>query len=1022
MDFAEQERKPKKTVAPTHQSPSAEGSEETPLPPGNGVDYSKAYKFNQNKLLFGDIPAHLQRDVSTASGSGSAQIPTSGRSPYPPTTPGNGVDYSKAYKFNQNKTLFGDIPPHLQRNVATPSSSSSSQGTEAPMLTARGERTEPAHPSASASLIAQTPTAQNPKGSNAGTQSPRLTPGQSIATWGQLNRPLIVQPQIERTFKTASGAAAYAQSLGQAAVVTKQGDHYVINPLTDDPKFPKGRFSFRREGLEDQKYPDLGIAKLRDLTPGLSAIVTQDGYQIRQQEFVNQPMALGTDGKPTPRGKPYNTNEPAFYADTLGLNYAGQREAFGPGLSNIKDKEQFLRQYKLNLRDTALSALKTSEREARQKQQMFAKGMPATEAPKVTKVSKKLETLDQQISKAKLEIIGIEEVQKTPFSGVFADKRYSPEALEQTRAKLQQLELQHRVALAQYPLLSRVDPAEFNKLSPADQAKSLYKASGGVLNDIKTTRENISKDRLNLWQLAPLVSATTNGLGVQPEQMEWVAEKIKSDKTWDIASKVGMGVLSIGLAIGGAALGGPVGAAMAWGAFGIGVGGAISDTQQYFTNQAAANTNLDPNKSVVPQDMKGHWGWVAASWVGAGLDLGTAVQATRLLKAGMEVDQVIRLLSTQNKNLSATELKAAYTTLEKNSSDPRTLKKVLQSAMPEELAAKAGSLIKTPRVLEPAEFAQKFGSQSADAVTTFTKGKDGVTRAEVFFRKGGNPLSMREEAVHISQLAEGRDTAKKIGKLTEENLAKWPKMSTEQRLDLYKAKVEVEIDAQQRLLQQFKDGDPRYVRNVQRNLDNLKARQAQVEAGIKNPKSVEGADWLKENQAPRLFAKERRRGIKNTGEGPLYGKDNPRPGVNYNKPPQEIQKIIESQKGAPDLLTKGIHFTNGRHEFAVTIEDGKLTVKDLVFRSLKQLKGKELATAESEMKQLQSALEYTTLRKKAFDQSRMGLEHAKNRLNQLWEISKKKKLTPGQEAEKINARTRIKEFKVIQKYLSEEFE
>jgi hypothetical protein len=51
--------------------------------------------------------------------------------------------------------------------------------------------------------------------------------------------------------------------------------------------------------------------------------------------------------------------------------------------------------------------------------------------------------------------------------------------------------------------------------------------------------------------------------------------------------------------------------------------------------------------------------------------------------------------------------------------------------------------------VKPAEFAQKFGSESADAVTTFTKGKDGVTRAEVFFRKGGNPLSMREEAVHI---------------------------------------------------------------------------------------------------------------------------------------------------------------------------------------------------------------------------------------------------------------------------------
>jgi hypothetical protein len=49
---------------------------------------------------------------------------------------------------------------------------------------------------------------------------------------------------------------------------------------------------------------------------------------------------------------------------------------------------------------------------------------------------------------------------------------------------------------------------------------------------------------------------------------------------------------------------------------------------------------------------------------------------------------------------------------------------------------------------------------------------------------------MREEAVHLTQLAEGGDTAKKMGLLTEENQSKWPQMATEQRLEVYKAKVE----------------------------------------------------------------------------------------------------------------------------------------------------------------------------------------------------------------------------------------
>ena len=143
---------------------------------------------------------------------------------------------------------------------------------------------------------------------------------------------------------------------------------------------------------------------------------------------------------------------------------------------------------------------------------------------------------------------------------------------------------------------------------------------------------------------------------------------------------------------------------------------------------------------------------------------------------------------------------------------------------------------------------------------------------------------MREEAVHISQLAEGGDTAKKIGLLTEENLAKWPKMSTGQRLDIYKAKIEVEIDAQQRLLKQF-SGDPKYVEGVQQNLDNLATRLSEVDLGVKNPKVVEGQSWLKDSEPSRLFSK-----IASNGS--------------YKTPAviAELQKLPEAKLFAPDQL------------------------------------------------------------------------------------------------------------------------
>jgi hypothetical protein len=632
-------------------------------------------------------------------------------------------------------------------------------------------------------------------------------------------------------------------------------------PLTDDPKFPKGRFSFKREGLElpDQLDPHhLGIANLRDVTPGLSAIVTQDGYPITEHLVSVQKRAKGPDGKIINVGTPDIELRPAFRADRLEANFAGQREAYGMGLGNIKDKDQFLKQYKRSMRDTALSLLNTSAEEAKQKQALFAQGMPTTEAPKINRVATGLEALDKQIAEAKWNQLGTDVSagqtnQGLAIASLFSDnakKQFAGQLNNQSAAheKVQQLEAQRAALLAQYPLLSRVNPSDFNQLNPQEQAKALQEACGGVLNDIQTTRQNIVKDKLNLWQLAPLVATTTNGLGVQPEQMQWVAEKIKSDKTWDVASKVGMGVLSIGLAVGSTFVAGPVGAAMAWGAFGTGVVGAANETEQYFTNQAAANTNINPDKSVVPPDMKGHWGWVVASWVGVGFDFAAAVQATRMMKAGMEAEQVAKLMGA--KKLPARGLEAGETADKANA-----LEEILKQSLPKEFAGQADKLLKTPQILKPEEFAQKFGSESADAVTTFTKGKDGIVKAQVFFKEGGNPLAMREEAVHISQLAEGGDIAKKATLLTEENLAKWPKMSMEQRLDIYKAKVEVEIDAQKRLLQQFGEGDPQYVKGVQHNLENLRARMAEVDLGVENPKSVEGADWLQETEAPRLFSK-----------------------------------------------------------------------------------------------------------------------------------------------------------------------
>ncbi len=704
-----------------------------------------------------------------------------------------------------------------------------------------------------------TPT-QAPKSNGLGGMC--LAPGASVATFGRRNIPLTLGERLPRTFDSVDAATAYARSLGKSTTIIDEGNNTIAVYRADLKVFQSaatgGGMPLNASMVLPNKTSDQ--TNVKSTNSAVQAIITQDGYQLRPGETDGMRLADFAQGK-----------DQKSVALSLQNSYASHRKAFGDGLKDIKDKDQFLKQYNLSLRDTAFHLLSASELDAKQKQQSFANGLPVAEAPKIQSVAKRLEDLDKQIGQAQwdrtfTDIAAGQSNEGMAIASLFSDsakKNFESQINDQQAAhnRVQQLEQQRKAVLAQYPLLERVNAADFNKLSPDEQAKVLHSACGDVLNDIATTRQNIVKGKINLMQLSPLVAATNEGLGIQPEQAEWVAQKASSDKNWDIAGKIGLGALALGLAVGatifsGGLLGVPASAglatAMGWGAAGIGVYSAISETNEYFTNQAGTNTNIDPNKSLMPQDMKGHWGWVAASWVGAGLDLGAAVQATRLLKAGMTVEEVIRSTSKTH-NIPEELLRNAYTASGKGTSDPVLLKNVLTSALPKEIAEQAGKNVDVA-VLSAEEFARQTGSKTGNAVTKLVKGEDGVLRAQVIVREGADPNVLLEEAAHVAQLSDPKLTPK-LAKLTEENLANWPKMSTQQRLDVYKTKIELEIDAQQRLLQQFAKGDPAYAKSVQHNLDNLQSRLAEVDLGVKNPRSVTEEPWLRDSQPPRLFSK-----------------------------------------------------------------------------------------------------------------------------------------------------------------------
>jgi hypothetical protein len=190
-----------------------------------------------------------------------------------------------------------------------------------------------------------------------------------------------------------------------------------------------------------------------------------------------------------------------------------------------------------------------------------------------------------------------------------------------------------------------------------------------------------------------------------------------------------------------------------------------------------------------------------------------------------------------------------------------------------------------------------------------------------------------------------------IGLLTEENLSKWPQMATEQRLDVYKAKVEVEINAQQRLLQQFGEGDPKYVKQVQQNLENLQARRVEVETGVKNPQSVKEADWLKEHQLPRLFSKQ-------------------------SKVPEQVRDMMLSQKFAPDILDKGVHFNVGKIELCIRPDHNGGIVLKPVHPGMISNNPKLAKEYEQAVKEANAAMKYPEFRGWLSKHAQKGLEMA----------------------------------------------
>jgi hypothetical protein len=170
------------------------------------------------------------------------------------------------------------------------------------------------------------------------------------------------------------------------------------------------------------------------------------------------------------------------------------------------------------------------------------------------------------------------------------------------------------------------------------------------------------------------------------------------------------------------------------------------------------------------------------------------------------------------------------------------------------------------KIVSDAEFASTTRSQKGQAVLMIEDGKPVIV-----MRESADPKVLREEGVHLSQLLDPR-TSGKVLQLDERNMARWNEMTIGEKLDLYRTKIELELDGQERLMKGLADdlakttGNPdldkalrQQLQDAEETLGNLKKRLGEVDTILPEQKIRigEGAEtpppYL--DQPPRLFSK-----------------------------------------------------------------------------------------------------------------------------------------------------------------------
>jgi hypothetical protein len=386
-------------------------------------------------------------------------------------------------------------------------------------------------------------------------------------------------------------------------------------------------------------------------------------------------------------------------------------------------------------------------------------------------------------------------------------------------------------------------------------------AAQRAIEEANTRRENIATVRRALFDDPDIV------LGFEPLHapvLEHFSEdqraSIRRSLAWrdfkTTAETIGLTVVDLGLLISGFFTGGATWVGLGLEAAGTTLALAQLDAQIRDAEMLSAQSQLDipGGFQMAPEEQAAsarRWAVFGSALTFLGV-VGLARSASRLIRAAEEEGTLVGRIA-QRAGVSSETAAAALRRTWRGipNPDPNALREVLLSGLPRELQQRYARL--PIRVLDEAEWAREFGAHSAEhAATQFASREGEIFATEVVFRRQGNLMALQEEAAHLAQSVDPR-MMERMHNHANVSVAAWQSMPSAQRLRMMREVLEVELDAQERVLARAQQaGDDEAMDDILAGMDDITTRMGDIDRALADP-AAGHPSWFDPSRAPNRY-------------------------------------------------------------------------------------------------------------------------------------------------------------------------